>query len=214
MSNSSKRKRGAGPRAASKSNRRDATTSTGGFNTKAWLVRGGIAAAVVVIIALIVVNQPQDLGPPDSVESFTVTDRTHLEGQVAYAQDPPVGGAHNPVWQECGYYGAPIASENAVHALEHGAVWITYRPDLDADAVETLRGFARQTEVLVSPYPGQEDPVVAASWGNQIRLTGADDPDLEAFVVNFKNHNDAPEIQAGCNDGRGVGGSGGGSHSG
>ena len=89
-------------------------------------------------------------------------------------------------------------------ALEHGAVWITYDPALSGDDVATLAEYGEQSEVLVSPYPGLDAPVVASSWGNQIRLTGADDPDLEAFVVNFKNF-EAPEIQANCNDGRGLG---------
>ena len=39
---------------------------------------------------------------------------------------PPVGGAHDPEWLECGAYDAPVRDENAVHDLEHGTVWITY----------------------------------------------------------------------------------------
>jgi hypothetical protein len=47
----------------------------------------------------------------------------HTAGEVDYAQNPPVGGAHNPVWQNCGFYDKPIRDESAVHSLEHGAVW-------------------------------------------------------------------------------------------
>ncbi len=54
----------------------------------------------------------------------------HLEEPVTYTENPPVGGVHNPVWQNCGYYAAPIPNETAVHSLEHGAIWITYQPDL------------------------------------------------------------------------------------
>ena len=79
-----------------------------------------------------------------------------------------------PVWQNCGFYGRPIPNETAVHSLEHGAVWITYRPDLSADQVDMLRRLARsQTFVLVSPFPELPSPVVASAWGRQLQLESA-----------------------------------------
>ena len=41
---------------------------------------------------------------------------------------PPVFGAHFAEWQNCGIYAAPVALGNALHSMEHGAVWLTYRP--------------------------------------------------------------------------------------
>ena len=64
----------------------------------------------------------------------------------------------------------------------HGAVWITYRPDLPIDQVQTLEALADQGFILVSPYLTLEDPVVASSWGHQLRLESADDPRLEQFI--------------------------------
>jgi hypothetical protein len=209
MGNKAKRK----PAAAQKKTRQD----DGGSDSRQivkWVIRGAIGAGVIALLALVVLNISDKLEAPDGVESFEITSAQHVQGAVAYEQDPPAGGPHNPVWQECGFYSTPIGNENGVHALEHGAVWITYDPALGGDDVATLAEYGEQSEVLVSPYPGLDAPVVASSWGNQIRLTGADDPDLEAFVVNFKNA-DAPEIQANCNDGRGLGtGSGTADHSG
>jgi Protein of unknown function (DUF3105) len=53
-----------------------------------------------------------------------------VTGPVTYAQNPPVGGPHDLVWLNCGIYTAPVRNENAVHSLEHGAVWVTYQPSL------------------------------------------------------------------------------------
>ena len=50
-----------------------------------------------------------------------------------YPTSPPAGGAHDAAWLDCGVYDEPIRDENAVHDLEHGTVWISYRPDLDDD---------------------------------------------------------------------------------
>ena len=53
---------------------------------------------------------------------------------VKYDTTPPIGGNHSPYWADCSgtVYSAAIANENAVHMLEHGAVWITYGPALPA----------------------------------------------------------------------------------
>ena len=75
--------------------------------------------------------------------------------RVRYPQTPPVGGAHNDDWQSCGFYSEPVRNELAVHSLEHGAVWITYREPLaDADRQALTEIAGSNDFVLVSPYPG------------------------------------------------------------
>jgi hypothetical protein len=126
----------------------------------------------------------------------------HIEGVLLYAQIPPVGGPHNPVWQDCGFYTQPIYSWHGVHSLEHGAVWITYDPALPADQVARLQPYVDLGHVIVSPYPGLTDPVVASAWGRQVRLTGVDDPRLEQFVTAYRiSPENAPEPGAACEGG-------------
>ena len=123
----------------------------------------------------------------------------HVDGKITHKENPPLGGAHNVAWQNCGIYNAPIHSEHAVHSLEHGAVWITYRPDLPADQVEVLRGVSSDDYMLLSPYPGLDAPVVASAWNHQIRLDGANDPRLRAFIAEYKNNPaNTPEFGASC----------------
>ena len=75
------------------------------------------------------------------------------------------------MWQNCGFYESPVRNENAVHSMEHGAVWITYQPDLPADQVELPRNLAHDDSyVLVSPYPDLSTPVVVSAWGKQLQL--------------------------------------------
>lgn len=123
----------------------------------------------------------------------------HLSGRIAYTETPPMGGPHNVVWQNCGIYTTPIHNEHAVHALEHGAVWITYRPDLPAADVQRLHALAADDYMLLSPYPGLPAPVVASAWNNQMQMTGADDPRLPEFIRRFKNNpSTTPEFGATC----------------
>lgn len=122
---------------------------------------------------------------------------THTPADVNYPQSPPVGGPHAPVWLDCGAYAQPVREENAVHDLEHGAVWISYAPDLDADDVSALAGALPQNGIM-APYPGLDAPVVVTVWGRQLELTGADDPRLALFIRTFGGGETAPEPFASC----------------
>ncbi len=76
---------------------------------------------------------------PSGVESFENLSRTHTYDPVTYEQTPLIGGDHYSVWQEQGLYEEPVPNEKAVHTLEHGAVWITYSPDIPQEQKEKLR---------------------------------------------------------------------------
>jgi hypothetical protein len=121
----------------------------------------------------------------------------HTPDPVAYEQDPPVGGSHDTTWLTCGAYDEPVRNENAVHALEHGAIWITYQPDLAEPDVAGLEGFARRAEVIVSPYPGLDSPIVLSAWGRQLRLDAVDDAVIDQFYRAFRDRT-APEPNASC----------------
>lgn len=174
-----------------------------------WPRRGvGLAAVAAVIAVIGFVWAPQlpfaSNTRPAGVESFAVTSRAHTRAAVSYPQSPPVGGPHSPVWQNCGFYSAPVANENAVHSLEHGAVWLAYRPDLSAAEVDVLRELAqRHTYVLVSPFPGSPSPVVASAWGSQLELASTSDARLDRFVDAFRLRDRAPEAGGPCTGGKG-----------
>jgi Protein of unknown function (DUF3105) len=182
--------------------------SSDGGSRRAYIIVGLIAAVFIAgFAALVIVDSRSGTGggAPESVQTLDVgPGGQHTSATVDYDQTPPAGGEHNPVWQNCGYYSEPIRDENAVHSLEHGAVWITYSPDLPQDEVETLSDLAEsQTYILVSPYEDQPSPVVATAWGKQLQLDSAEDPDLERFIGAYRQGPDTPEPGAACTGGIG-----------
>jgi hypothetical protein len=117
---------------------------------------------------------------------------------------PPSGGDHEPVWQNCGVYREPIGTFNAVHALEHGAVWIAYRPDLAADQVATLEQLLQgKSYTLLSPVPHLASPIVLTAWGVQLELDDADDARAEVFLHKYVQGAQTPEPGAPCSGGVG-----------
>jgi len=136
----------------------------------------------------------------EGVKTYRDLSQDHVPGPVSYPQTPPVGGEHADQWLNCGLYREPVASENAVHSMEHGAVWITYGADVDP---ESLRSFAEQEYVLISPFEGLPSPVVASAWGVQLTLDGPDDPRLPLFVETFAAGPQTPEPGAPCDGGLG-----------
>ena len=184
---------------------------------RTWLMTrvGLIAFAVLVVgsIAFAVFNTVQDRvnnRVPDGTLNFDYGPGDHttsLEATVDYAENPPVGGTHAPApyWQTCGFYSSPIRNESGVHSLEHGAVWITYRPDLPQDQIDELRDLAHdQDYLLVSRDDDLPAPVVASSWNHQLRLDSANDDRLDQFIRRFKQGPDTPEPGASCSNGVGT----------
>ena len=131
-------------------------------------------------------SQPLPQNPPEGVKTYPSKGNALMEGQIDYDRDPPTNGKHSPLWQNCGFYSEPVDKATAVHSMDHGVVWISYRPDLPADQVEQLRPYGDEEYVIVSPYPNLPAPVVATAWRNQIYLEGANDPRLREFVNQFR----------------------------
>lgn len=174
----------------------------------AWPKRLIWTGGVVLVLGLATVvflSNPALRGVPDGTQTFSVAAPEHVDGDVHEDGEIPVGGPHDQVWQNCGYYDVEIRSENAVHSLEHGAVWITYKPGLAESQMQKLRGFTGGFEkVLVSPVAQQDSPIIVTAWANQLHLTDAGDDRLAQFVAEFEGSLDSPEPGGSCNGGVGT----------
>ena len=113
--------------------------------------------------------------------------RKHVKGPVVYTVSPPVGGDHNAHWQECdgNVYTAQIPNERAVHSLEDGAVWITYRPGLPESEIQILAADLKHYVSMMSPYPGLDRPISVQVWGYQLKLDSASDSRIIDFMEKY-----------------------------
>ena len=132
---------------------------------------------------------------------YTGLTRNHVDGEVAYPQSPPVGGDHSPVWVPCDgrVYSEPVPNVNAVHSMEHGAVWVTWQPSLATAEIETLHAEIEGIDYRFgSPYPGLTAPITLTAWGHQMDATSATDPRIATFLAAYTDGPQTPEPGATC----------------
>jgi len=154
---------------------------------------------LLLILTVLLASCSKDGGEIEGVKSFKHAGSDHKEGRMEYTQRPPAGGPHNPTWQNCGVYDRPIYDEYAVHSLEHGAVWVTYRQDLPADQVAALKKLVDgRSYTLLSPHEAQNAPVVITAWNKQLEVPEAGDARLKQFLQKYEQGGEAPEVGAPC----------------
>lgn len=201
-----------------------ASTRSGGTRQIPWLTIGAVVAIVALIggitayllpkfqeqqsVAKFVPSESnQDPSTAiDGVVTATYPAGVHIQPtqRVAYDQSPPFGGPHDAIWATCTgtVYPTAIRTENAVHSLEHGAIWITYNPDTVDDAARQKLADRVQKQsgyMLMSPYPGLDSPISLQSWGHQLKLDSADDERIDQFVKALRlNRYEYPEVGASC----------------
>lgn len=166
----------------------------------------GAGVAIIALIVTTVLLTPQrpnytaggEGAEIEGVETFENASE-HVEGVVDYEQTPPAGGQHNPAWLNCGIYEEPVPNENAVHSLEHGAIWVTYDPEaLSDEELETLRAQLPSTYVILSPFEGLPSPIVLSGWNSQLQLDEADDPRIAEYFEEYWQSQNVPEPGALC----------------
>jgi hypothetical protein len=130
---------------------------------------------------------------PDSISGHRVEQfpesgaGQHVTGPVDYDSTPPTHGPHGTV-VECGVHAEPIPNENQVHMLEHGAIGIQYRPDLDLADVRAIEDIVRSYDgrVFSAPYPDMRSAIAVTAWGELMRLDSLDADAIRGFVTELR----------------------------
>ena len=177
-------------------------------NRQIGIIAGSVAA--VAIIALLVATfafAPKaanyagggagDASTIDGVQTFSNT-TSHIETAVTFEQTPPAGGPHSAAWLNCGVYDQVVPNENAVHSLEHGALWVTYDPSISDAELDTLKTKLPSTYVILSPYDDLPAPIVLSGWNSQLQIDSADDTRIAEFFTEFWKSTNVPEDGSPC----------------
>lgn len=112
--------------------------------------------------------------------------------KAEYNSNPPSSGDHYQSPAPKGFYDQEIPDGTLIHNLEHGYVWIAYRPDLPTEQIQKLKSLFRSpfsdpkftpSKAIIAPRPNNPAPISIVSWRWTINLDGFDKDKLKQFYL-------------------------------
>ncbi|HRN69837.1 MAG TPA: DUF3105 domain-containing protein [Candidatus Woesebacteria bacterium] len=139
----------------------------------------------------------EDASIEGMIEEFEIEGREHVQPGTdveGYKTNPPTSGTHWSEAQTWGKYDEEVPDGAAVHALEHGGIWISYN-EISDEMLKVLEEIQSENSgsVVLSPRRKNDSDIVIASWGRTMRLSEAEvnKAVIQKYINTYKN--DSPE---------------------
>ncbi|HEX9503447.1 MAG TPA: DUF3105 domain-containing protein [Patescibacteria group bacterium] len=134
-------------------------------------------------------NLPGQTFPNLGQEHITQASTDHKP----YNSNPPTSGPHWPQPANWGAYSTTQADEQMVHNLEHGGIWISYKPGrVDKNTINLLNDFAKRYPLIIVEPRDKDDAAIAlAAWTHLQNLDKYDEHAILEFINAY--HNKGPE---------------------
>ena len=123
-------------------------------------------------------------------ETYELQGADHIavgEEHPPYNSNPPTSGWHYSQPAQWGIYQQELPDEQLVHNLEHGGVWVSYRPGIPDAQKQFLENILVNytTKVIVTPRAQNDADLVLAAWGRLLKLEAPLIPEKEDLIVQF-----------------------------
>jgi len=151
-----------------------------------------LVIAAGIYYAVITAQKSQENRPGEFVKTLSATHIPQGADHKEYNSNPPTSGEHFASAYNWGIYREELIDEQALHNLEHGGIWISYKNITDAE-LDELKDIALRysRRVILSPRSSNDTNIAVASWGRLLKM-GSVDTDLITSYVK-KNTNKSPE---------------------
>lgn len=150
-----------------------------------------LGTAVIVGLVLFVASRPKDVNLLG--EQFSDLGGQHIDhGQehASYNSDPPSSGPHYADPAPWGFYDRGLEDEQVVHNLEHGGIWVAYKPDVDQTTEDAIKRFVDRfsSKVIATVRTQNDSPIAFVSWGRVLKMDTFNLDTALDFVRTNKNH--------------------------
>lgn len=165
---------------------------------KRWIWSFGIACVLGALIAggVWLGRTSSTLSPGESSASQG-QDHVALDYRFTYNSNPPTSGPHYKDPANWGVYDYEVNDKLFIHNMEHGGIWISYRPSVDTHVVEHLKAIVAEfggSKLVMAPRAANDADVAVAAWTRvlKIDLAGGDITEeqmnqIRAFYKAYKN---------------------------
>lgn len=152
-----------------------------------WLVVVAIGALIIFGLYKIATKP----GVPIPGESFSSQGQEHIDpgsSHPAYNSNPPSSGWHYPRPAQSGIYDTEFSDEQLIHNLEHGHIWIAYKPDTSKDQIELLANIAKSygSKVIMAPRKENDTSIAVVAWQHVFKLTVVDEAQIKNFIDAYR----------------------------
>lgn len=108
-----------------------------------------------------------------------------------YHSNPPTSGPHFANPADWGVYDKELPDETLIHNLEHGGIWISYKPEILGETRKKLEHFYETygRKIIVTPRARNDADIALAAWGrlDTFGVSDYSDERVEQFIKAFRN---------------------------
>lgn len=155
------------------------------------LVAGAVLVLAILVIGIIVYNQRKTKNLPGQLIPDQGREHVGSGHQHTYNSNPPTSGWHHNRPSDWGVYKEELPDEVLIHNMEHGGVWISYRPEISEDMRKKLESFYDKfgRKIIVTPRAQNDTDIALAAWNRLDKFSAAEysDERVEKFIKAFRN---------------------------
>lgn len=157
-------------------------------------LRAFLMSAVLVLLIIVAIRwiarAPESEKPGEAV-SIQPADHVQPGEPIPglYLSNPPVSGWHYAEEAEWGIHNEALPDQLLIHNLEHGGIWISYKPDAPAEVIDNLKKIVGKFDrsVVLTPRSANDSMIALAAWGRLDQFNYFDEARILKFIKVFKD---------------------------
>lgn len=170
---------------------------------RVYWISGSVLVVAGIIWLGIIISKKTTIVPPGQTYENLGQEHIGLQDKLPreYNSNPPTSGAHYASPANWGIYDYEVNDRIFIHNLEHGGIWIAYKPSIPAEVVTELKAIADEfggLKIVMAPRSANDADVAVAAWRHVHtfnisggHLSDQQKTDIKNFYKALRDH--APE---------------------